>query len=196
MHDGVRPKSLKGLGHGRFADADSFEVHTRGDIVRTSAAQIVDNQYVIATLQQALSNMRSDESCSTRHKDSHAASTTPFSAIVPLVCGIDPIGRHGERRVDPREFTRTRPAASLPPPAHRPHRRSRRGSWRPAASRAVRSRRASSVHDVRMRRPSRHADEVRRPAAQGSRPQGGIWFWSIFCLGLVVMRMVPRPTTR
>lgn len=27
-------------------------------------------------------------------------------------------------------------------------------------------------------------------------PQGGIWFWTIVGLGLVVMRMVPRPTTR
>ena len=27
-------------------------------------------------------------------------------------------------------------------------------------------------------------------------PQGGIWFWSIFGLGLVVMRMAPRLTTR
>lgn len=27
-------------------------------------------------------------------------------------------------------------------------------------------------------------------------PQGGIWFWSIFGLGMVVTRMAPRPTTR
>lgn len=27
-------------------------------------------------------------------------------------------------------------------------------------------------------------------------PQGGIWFWSIFGIGLVVMRVAPRPTTR
>ena len=24
-------------------------------------------------------------------------------------------------------------------------------------------------------------------------PQGGIWFWTVFGLGLVVMRLVPRP---
>lgn len=27
-------------------------------------------------------------------------------------------------------------------------------------------------------------------------PQGGIWFWSVFGLGLVVMRMAPRPATQ
>jgi hypothetical protein len=27
-------------------------------------------------------------------------------------------------------------------------------------------------------------------------PQGGIWFWSVFGMGLVVMRLAPRPATR